>query len=394
MDILNDGAGATKYGREQILDIIKAYGTFDSWSFSTLCNTIEAIYEKYDPTLVLPGFRAESYGSDWTYTSEHGYLLLRIDTANVFDAVRVIGLSSFFEAYKESAEEYNTETAYYFIMSCIQDLRGAAEKMLSLPIFNTNELIFSSLMYYYYLDYKIYSSSTLKHVTGVWCDYIQDDFKHMVFETNGSDPLSIRGNLPILSHYARKKSGGYYSWTGSAPSAFAKDMKSDKALNLREAFAEMESRLGSDSEGNYEEESEEKIGFTCTVGVCTEEPHYDRQKRFHGVCNYPIIFLEDNLKLGIFGTCMEPRRTDYSEQYIGWIDFTSSVNVGKIYEGIFSCLEDNIVNTLEDNYNFLLEKLPKLDKDRLRNDMLGYIIEGRQAFFLFYRTLKRSFFIL
>ena len=206
--------------------------------------------------------------------------------------------------------------------------------------------------------------------------YIHDDFRRMVFETNGSDPLSVRGSLPILSHLARKKTYGDYRWRDSDPSEFVRDMRSNKALKLREAFAEMERRLSHDPEGSSEE-AEEEITFKCTVGVSTQQPHYSSRKKFPGVSTHPVVSFNDSLQLGLFSTCIESRSSDYGEQCIGWVDFESSVSVYDRHEGIFNCLEDNIVDTLEDNYNFLLEKLPNLDKDRLRNDMLDYIIEGR-----------------
>lgn len=371
-------ASVTKDGRKQILDIVEAYEIFDSnWSaFGRFRNAMEVIYKKYDPTFDLPQFKTKAYGLDRIYTVDHGYLLLKIDTASEYNAVRIVGFSPFFDAYKEHVEDHSTESTYYFIMDCIQDILRVAQKMLRLPIFNSNEFILSSLMYHYYLDYKIDKRTDLKHVMNVRGSYIHDDFKRMVFETEGSNPLSIRGSLPILSHLARMRSYGHYQWRESDPSEFVRDMRSNKALNLRQAFAEMERRLDHDPEGSSEE-AEEEIRFTCAVGVCTQRPHYDSQKKFPGISDHPVVFFNDSLQLGLFSTCMDPRSLDYSEQYIGWIDFESSVSVYDRHEGIFNCLEDNIVDTLEDNYNFLLEKLPNLDKDRLRNDMLDYIIEGR-----------------
>ena len=377
-DILN--SGAMRDGREHFLKIIEAHQIFDSptgWNaFGRFRNAIEAMYKEYDLTFDLPQFKTDAYSLDWVYTVEHGYLLLKIDTSQNYNAVKIFGLSALFDSYKENTAEHTTESTYFFIMGCIQDLQRVAQKMLSLPIFNSNEFILSSLMYHYYLDYNIDSSRDLKHVMNVRGSYIHDDFRRMVFETNGSDPLSVRGSLPILTHFARKKTYGHYRWRDSGPSEFVRDMRSNKALNLREAFAEMERRLDHDPEGSIEE-AEEEIAFKCTVGVCTQRPHYNSQKKFPGISAYPVVSLTDSLQLGLFSTCMDPRRSDYGEQYIGWIDFESSVSVYDRHEGIFNCLEDNIVDTLEDNYNFLLEKLPNLDKDRLRNDMLDYIIEGR-----------------
>lgn len=377
-EILNSCVGGTKHRREQILNIIKSYEIFDlEWrALGRFHGAMEAIYKEYDPTFDFPQFKVSSIGLDWIYTAEHGYLLLKIDTVSEYKAVTIVGLPSLFNSYKETTTEHTPESTYYFVMDCIQYLQKAAQKMLTLPIFNPNEFIFSCLMYHYYLDYKIETRPSLKHITNVRGGYIHDDFGRMVFETDGSDPLSVRGSLPILSHYARKKTYGHYRWENSGPSEFVRDMRSNKALNLRKAFAEMERRLSHDPEGSSEE-AEEEITFKCTVGVSTQQPHYSSRKKFPGISAYPVVFFDDSLQLGIFSTCIEPRRLDYGEQYIGWIDFSSIVNVYKRYEGMFNYLEDNVVNTLEDNYNFLLEKLPSLNKDRLRNDMLDYIIEGR-----------------
>ena len=375
-DILN--ASVTRDGREQILNIVKSYEIFeDSWNaFGRFRNAMEAIYREHDSSFDLPQFKTDAYGLDWVYTVEHGYLLLKIDTSRNYNAVMVFGLSALFDSYKETTAEHTPESTCYFVMDCIIYLQRAAQKMLSLPIFNSNEFILSSLMYHYYLDYKIDSRPALNHVMNARGSYIQDDFKRMVFETNGSDPLSVRGSLPILSHLARKKTYGHYRWRDSDPSEFVRDMRSNKALNLREAFAEMERRLDYDPEGSSEE-AEEEITFKCTVGVSTQQPHYNSRKKFPGISTHPVVFFNDSLQLGLFSTCIESRSSDYGEQHIGWVDFESSVSVYDRHEGIFNCLEDNIVDTLEDNYNFLLEKLPNLDKDRLRNDMLDYIIEGR-----------------
>lgn len=368
----------TRDGREQILNIVNFHAIFeDSWNaFGRFRNAMEAIYREYDSSFDLPQFKTDAYGLDWVYTAEHGYLLLKVDTGRNYNAVRVFGLSALFDSYKENTAEHTPESTYYFVMDCITYLQRAAQKMLSLPIFDSNEFILSSLMYHYYLDYQINSNSCLRHVMNSRGSYIHDDFRRMVFETNGSDPLSVRGSLPILSHLARKKTYGHYRWSDCDPSEFVRDMRSNKALNLRQAFAEMERRLDHDPEGSSEELAEE-ITFQCTVGVSTQQPHYSSRKKFPGISTYPVIFFNDSLQLGLFSTCMDSRRSDYGEQHIGWVDFESSVSVYDRHEGIFNCLEDNIVDTLEDNYNFLLEKLPNLDKDRLRNDMLDYIIEGR-----------------
>lgn len=367
----------TKDGREQILNITKSPDIFeDSWSiFDRFRNAMEAIYRKYDPSFNLPQFRTDAYSLDWTYTKEHGYLLLKVDTSRNYNAVRIIGFPVLFHSYKGSTAEHTPESTYCFVMDCITYLQRAAQKMLTLPIFNSDEFILSSLMYHYYLGYQIDSDPCLKHVMTARDRYIQDDFRRMVFETNGEDPLSIRGNLPVLGHLARKKRYGHYRWRDYDPSSFAKDMKSNKALNLRKAFAAMEQRLSQAPE-NAEEEMVDEIIFQCTVGVSTQQPHYSSMKKFSGISTYPIVSPNDSLQLGIFSTCLNSRGYDYDEQYIGWIDYISSGSVYDRHEGIFNCLEDNIVDTLEDNYNFLLEELPNLDKDRLRNDMLDSIIEG------------------
>ena len=375
MEIIN--ASTTKDGRKQLLDIVGVYEIFDSnWNaFGRFRNAMEAIYKKYDPTFDLPQFKTEAYGLDRTYTVDHGYLLLKIDTSRNYNAVMVFGLSTLFDSYKGTTAEHTPESTHYFIMDCIIYLQRAAQKMLTLPIFNSNEFILSSLMYHYYLDYQINSNSCLRHVMNSRGSYIHDDFRRMVFETNGSDPLSVRGSLPILSHLARKKTYGHYRWSDSDPSEFVRNMRSNKALNLRKAFAEMEKRLSQIPEST-EEEMEDEIAFTCTIGVCTQKPHYDSNKKFPGISTYPVVSLTDSLQLGIFSTCMDPRRHDYAEMYIGWIDYTSGISVYGTHEQVFRYLEDDIVGTLEDNYNFLLEKLPDLRKDRLRNDMLEYIVEG------------------
>ena len=379
-EILNSCVGETQYRREQILNIIKSYEIFDlNWrALGRFHGAMEAIYKEYDPTFDFPQFKVDSIGLDWIYTAEHGYLLLKIDTVSEHNAVVIVGLPSLFNSYKETTTEHTPESTYYFVMDCIQYLQKAAQKMLTLPIFNPNEFIFSCLMYHYYLDYKIETRPSLKHITSVRCGYyIHDDFGRMVFETDGSDPLSVRGSLPILSHYARKKTYGHYREGNSDPSEFVRNMRSNKALNLRKAFTKMERSLSCSPECRHEVVGEEEIIFRCTVGVSTQEPHYNRRKTFPGISTYPVVFFDDSLQLGIFSTCMNPRRLDYGEQYIGWIDFSSIVNVYRRYESMFNYLEDNVVDTLEDNYNFLLEKLPSLNKDILRNDMLNYITEGR-----------------
>lgn len=371
-------ANETIEGRQQCMDIIESYRIFDSsWdSFGRFRRAIEGIYNKYEPTFILPKLRCDAYGSDWFYTKEHGYLLLKIDASREYNPIEIVGFDPLFGSYKvNNGKEHTLESTYTFIMDCIDYISEAARKMLCLPIFNPNELVFLSLVCHYYFDYRFDANPNLNYVHNIRGS-MYDDFRRMVFETNGANPLSVRGNLPILSHYARKKSCEHYRWSDDAPLSFAKDMKSNKALNIRKAFCNMENLLTIEPESSYEER-DGKIAFICTVGVQTQEPHYDRRKRLPGVSTKPVATFSDSLKLGILSTCMAPDSTSFDERHIGWIDFKSSVSIYDRYESIFNYLEDDIVNTLEDNYNFLLEKLPGLNKDRLRNDMLDYIIEGR-----------------
>lgn len=370
-------ASETQEGREQILNIIKTYGIFEpSWDvFDKFHGALEAIYKKYNSTFDLPQSKSNGGYLDSVYTEENGYLLLRIDTSQNYNAVKIVGLPSLFYAYRGSVEEHTPELTYGFVMDCITYLQRAAQKMLSLPIFCSDKLVLSSLMYYYYINYNIDQSACLEHIIGERAGRIYDDFKHMVFETNGAHPLSIRGNLPFLSNFAWGKARGFYRWRESDPSAFVKDMKSNKALNLRKAFAEMERRLSHKFEAT-EEERVDEIDFTCTIGVSTQSPHYNITKKFPGVSLHPIVSFNDGVRLGILSTCMDPRRYNYAETFIGWIDYTSSTSLYEIYTQLFQYLEDDIIRTLEDNYDFLLEKLPNLRKDRLHDDMLEYIIEG------------------
>lgn len=370
-------ASGTKERQEQILNIIEAYEIFEpSWdSFDRFQGALEAIYKEYDPTFVLPQLQGKAYGLDWVYTEEHGYLLLKI-TSSKRNGMRFIGFASLFYAYRGSVEEHSTESTYYFIMDCVRYIQKAAQKMLSLPIFSSDKLVFSSLMYHYYADYRIDPRPQLNHIMNDSTGRISDDFKRMVFEANGENPLSVRGNLPFLSNFAWSSSHGYYRWRESDPSAFVKDMKSNKALNLRKAFAEMEKRLSHKPE-TTEERTADEIAFTCTVGVSTQRPPYDSSKKFPGITAYPIISLSEGVQLGILSTCLDPRRYEYSETFIGWIDYTSDISIYETYEQVFKYLEDDIIGTLEDNYNFLLEKLPNLRKDRLHDDMLEYIVGGR-----------------
>ena len=370
-------ASETQEGREQILNIIESHEIFapSLSSFGRFRMAMETIYKKYSPTFILPQFQADAYALDRVYTEEHGYLLLRINTTGEYNDIKFIGFPSFFNAYKKSAEKHSAESILYFIRDCIQDMIKAAQKMLSLPIFDSNKLVFSSLMYYYYANYKMDPRPHLNHIMNDCTGRISDDFKRMVFEANGTNPLSVRGNLPVLSNFAWSNSHGYYRWSQHDPSSFVRDMKSNKALNLRKVFTEMERRLSQGPEAT-EQEAQEEITFICTVGVSTQEPHYDSNKKFPGVGSYPIESCYDALQLGILSTCNDPLRYISTKTYIGWIEYMSDTSLFGTYYRIFDCLEDDIVGTLEDNYNFLLEKLPDLREDRLHDDMLEYIIEG------------------
>lgn len=363
-------ASETIEGRKEIMDIVdRAFSSAWDSLYRFQC-AIQAIYKKFDPTFTFPKFKDNTYNLEWLYTEEHGYILLKIDTSSSieYNLVSFVGFSSLFYSYQENTEEHTLESTYNFIMSCVQYISKATRKTLCLPIFEPNEVVFLSLFCHYYFDYRIDEHPNLNYIESTRGG-IYDDFKRMVFETNGAHPLSVRGSLPIMSHYARKKAAGHYVWADSDPSSFVKDMRSNKALNLREAFNRMESYLNYD----FSDEGEKKITFICNVGVSTDAPHYDRRKRLTGVSVKPVSFFSDSLKLGIFSTCMPGDSSSFDEQYIGWIDFNGSTTVFDRYEDVFNCLEDNIVNTLEDNYNFLVEKLPELDKERLRNDMLDYI---------------------
>lgn len=370
-------ANETIEGRQQYMEIIESYRIFgSSWdSFGRFRRAIEELYNKHEPTFILPKFRCDTYGSDRLYTQEYGYLLIQIDTSWEYNPVEIIGFDPLFESYKENAKEHTLESTYTFIMDCIEYIAEAARRMLCLPIFNPNELVFLSLVCHYYFDYRFDANPHLNYIHNV-AGAMYDDFKRMVFETNGAHPLSVRGNLPILSHYAQKRSYGHYLWHDNAPLSFVKDMKSNKALDIRKAFDNMENLLDYDSAIGFDERNK-KIAFVCTIGFQTQEPHYDRRKRLPGVSAKPVATFSDNIKLGILSTCMPPDSTSFDERYIGWVDFRSGVSIYDRYESIFNYLEDDIVNTLEDNYNFLLEKLPGLNKKALRNDMLDYIIEGR-----------------
>ena len=371
-DIL--AANETIEGRQRYMDIIESYGIFDlGWgTFGRFRCAIHAVYNEHDPTFTLPKFQCYTHDLDRVYAREHGYLLIKIDTSMEYNPIKIVGLDSLFESYKENTKELTLESTYTFVMDCIEYISDAALTMLCLPIFNPNELVFLSLVCHYYFDYKFEVEPTLRYIHSV-AGTIHNDFKRMVFETNGAHPLSVRGNLPILSHYARKKSYGHYRRRNNAPLSFVKDMKSNKALNLRKAFSNMENLLTIEPKSSYVER-DGKIAFMCTVGVQT---HYDKRKKFTGISVHPVEAFAGNMRLGILSTCMPPDSATFSPLHVGWVDFDCSASIYDRYEYIFDYFEDDVVNTIEDNYNFLLEKLPDLNKKALRNDMLKYIMEGR-----------------
>ena len=313
-----------------------------------------------------------NYGIDWVYTKEHDYLLLKITTSK-YCGVEFIGFDHLFFLHKKNTETHTPETTYKFVMDCVWYIESVARKMLTLPIFNANKLIFLSLMQHYYVNCDIEICPGLEYIIDgdVFVgDYLGDDFKRMVFETNGSDPLSVRGSLPVITHYARKKALDHYAWTVSAWSDLIKDLRSNKALNLRKAFEKMESYLG-----NTSATVNKRIDFDCVVGVGAE--HYEPgPNRIYGLSDKPIAFFSNRLRFGIFGSCRDPHKTSFGETYVGWTEFYGKETVYDRFEDLFNCLEDDVVNTLEDNYNFLLEKLPALGKEVLRNNMLEYIMEG------------------
>lgn len=365
-------------GHNKIMALIMSHPVFEpgGWdSFPRLVRTLRKIYDAYDPTFVFPKLRTCVYGIDSVYTVEHGYLLLKIDTSENENMLKIMGLSSLLESYEANTKEHTAESTYRFVMNCIGYFSDVARKMLCLHIFQPNEVVFLSLLCHYYLDYDIETSPFLNCITDWSMSYIYNDFKRMIFETNGAHPLSVRGNLPILTRYAQKRARGHYR--GGAPSEledFIKNMKSNKALNLKEAFGKMENLLS--SAYPLDDEDAKSIFFGCTVGVSTQEPHYDRYKKIHGVSNRPITTDNNSLQLGIFGTCMSPRKSSFNEDYIGWVDFEGTSTIYNTYETVFNFFEDDIITTLEDNYNFLLEKMPKLMKDKTRNAMLEYIVGG------------------
>lgn len=368
----------TTDGHNKIMALIMSYPIFEpgGWdSFPRLVHTLRKIYEAYDPNFVLPKLRAYTYAIDSVYTVEHGYLLLKVDTFEKKNMLKIMGLSSLLESYEANTKEHTAESTYHFVMNCIEYFSDVARKMLSLAIFEPSDVVFLSLLCHYYLDYPVDPRFYMNYITDVNRAYIYNDFKRMIFETNGAHPLSIRGNLPILARYAQKRARGHYRWgRSSGLEDFIKDMKSNKALNLKEAFTKMENLLSSGYP--IDDEDAKSIFFGCTVGVRTQEPHYDRYKTIHCVSDRPITTDNNTIQLGILGTCGSPRETTFGEDYVGWVGFEGTSTVYNTYETVFNSFEDDIITTLEDNYNFLLEKMPELMKDRTRNAMLEYIVGG------------------
>lgn len=360
-------------GKKKIMSTLERYKIFESsWDGpGCLSRAMNEIYQQYDSEFVLPRFQNNCYGTDWIYTQEHDYLLLRTTTSKYY-GISFLGFDHIFDLHKKHTETHTPETTYRFVMDCVGYIERVARKMLTLPIFNANQLIFLSLMHHYYVNYDIQICPRLEHIIDrdVFGDNLGDDFKRMVFETNGDDPLSVRGSLPVITHYARKKALGHYGWAETDPSQLIQDMGSNKALNLRKAFEKMESYLGNSSAN-----ANKRLDFGCVVGVETE--HYaPGLNRIYGLSDKPIAFFTNRLRFGIFGSCLDPRKRTYGETYIGWTEFDGEEIVYDRFEDLFNCFEDDIVNTLEDNYNFLLEKLPTLREELLRNAMLEYIMEG------------------
>lgn len=359
-------------GKEKIMAIIERHQIFEPFLYGFGCfyRAMDEIYKQHDPEFSLPLFQSDCCGTDWVYTQEHDYLLLRISTSKHY-SLTFIGFNHILDLHKKHTETHTPETNHRFIMDCVGYIENVARKMLTLPIFNANQLIFLSLMQHYYVNYEINIHPRLDYIidSDIFGDRLGNDFKRMVFETNGSDPLSVRGSLPIITHYARKKALGHYDQSETDPSLLIKDMRSNKALNLRKAFDKMESYLCDTSATENK-----RIGFDCVVGVGTER--YAPGLRMHGLSDKPIPFFRNRLRFGIFGSCKDPRETSFDEAYVGWTDFDGEEIVYDRFEDLFSCLEDDVVNTLEDNYNFLLEKLPTLREKLLRNSMLEYIMEG------------------
>lgn len=360
-------------GKEKIMAILERHKIFESlWDVpGCFYRAMYEIYKEHDPEFSLPRFQNDCYGTDLVYTQEHDYLLLRITTSKHY-GLTFIGFSHILDLHNKHTEKHTPETTYKFVMRCIGYVESVARKMLTLSIFNANQLIFLSLMQHYYVNCDIEICPRLGYIIDrdVFGDHLGDDFKRMVFETNGSDPLSVRGSLPVITYYARKKALGYYNRSETDPSLLVKDLRSNKALNLRKAFEKMESYLG-----NTSANANKRIDFDCVVGV--EAEHYAPDiNRVYGLSDKPVAFFSNKLRFGIFGSCRDPRKRSCGEIYVGWTEFDGEEIIYDRFVDLFNCLEDDIVNTLEDNYNFLLEKLPTLREELLRNDMLEYIMEG------------------
>lgn len=359
-------------GKEKIMAILERYKMLFWNGPDCFYRAMYEIYKEHDPEFVLPRFQHDCYGTDWVYTQDHDYLLLRISTSK-YCGISFVGFDHIFDLHKKNTETHTPDTTYRFVMDCVGYIESVARKMLTLPIFNANQLIFLSLMQHYYVNYDIKICPGLEDYIinrDIFGDHLGDDFKRMVFETNGSFPLSVRGNLPVITYYAREKALGHYGRSETDPSDLIKDLRSNKALNLRKAFEKMESYLD-----NSSATATKRLDFDCVVGVETE--HYAPDlNRMYGLTDKPMAFFSNGLRFGIFGSCRDPRKISYGETYVGWTEFDGEETIYDRFKDLFNCLEDDVVGTLEDNYNFLLEKLPVLEKKRLRNDMLEYIMEG------------------
>lgn len=357
-------------GKGKIMAILECHKIFESFwdGHGCLYRAMNEIYQQYDPEFSLPRFQNDCYGTDWIYTQEHDYLLLRITTSKHY-SLTFIGFKHLFDLHIKNTETHTPETTYKFVIDCVWYIESVAREMLTLPIFNANQLIFLSLMQHYYVNCDIEVCPRLEYIINrdIFEDLLGDDFKRMVFETNGEDPLSVRGSLPVIAYFARKKALGHGD---GDPSSLIKDLRSNKALNLKKAFEKMESYLGNSSAN-----VNKRIDFDCVVGVETEHRAHDLN-RMYGLSDKPVAFFSNRLRFGIFGSCRAPHKTSFGETYVGWTDFDGEEIIYDRFEDLFNCLEDDVVNTLEDNYNFLLEKLPTLREDLLRNDMLKYIMGG------------------
>lgn len=364
-------------GQKKIMTILDSHKIWDD--FGCFYKAMDEIYKEYDPEFSLPEFslprfQDDDYGTDWVYTQEHDYLLLKITTSKHCGVV-FIGFDRLFFLHKKNTETHTPETTYKFVMDCVWYIESVARKMLTLPIFNANQLIFLSLMQHYYVNCDIEICPGLGYIIdrNIFGDNLGDDFKRMVFETNGSDPLSVRGSLPVITYYARKKALGDYDRSETDPSLLVKDLRSNKALNLRKAFEKMESYLG--NTGNTSATVNKRIDFDCAVGVETER-YTPGLNTIYGTSDKPVAFFNNRLRFGILGSCRDHHKTSFGVTYVGWTEFYGEETVYDRFEDLFNCLEDDVVNTLEDNYNFLLEKLPTLREESLCNSMLKYIMEG------------------